>query len=449
MSKYSAFSGQASLLLLLHDIERRGVWKTIGERVAIRQKTVRYTPLQKLQACFVNIVAGGQGVVEINTRVRSDGVLRQVLGGACAEQSTVSRTLNGCGEDQVEGLRTALKELYQQHSQGYRHDYGRQWQVLDIDFTGVLAGPQAEGATKGYFAGHPHCRGRQIGRVVVSQYGEVVTERLYPGKQQLGQNIRGLVQAAEDVLDLDAERRARTILRADSGGGQDADVNWMMDQGYGVLVKMYSGQRAEKLTRSVTHWVSDPRQPHRALGWPTRPFAYAHPTTQAMVRVTTVDGSFAYGALVTNTPPEAWLALSGLDPHLPNAELLALVYTYDRRGGGAETQNKADKQGLGLAKRNKRSFAAQEMLILLAELAHNCLLWFARPLVQHWPQAAHFGILRLRRDLCSISGRVTWNEQAVFRSVALNRAHPWASVVFRAFAPSCAADGLSLILRKI
>jgi hypothetical protein len=449
MSKYSAFSGQASLALMMHEMERMGVWNCIAEHVHISQKTVQHTPLQKLQGCFLNIVAGGQGVVEINTRVRSDGVLRQLLGGKCAEQSTISRTLNCCGKEQVEGLRTALKQLYQQHSQGYRHDYQRSWQLLDLDFTGVLAGRQAEGATKGYFAGHPHCRGRQIGRVLATRYHELVVERLYEGKQQLRQNICGLIQAATEVLDLDAERRARTILRADSGGGQAADLNWMLAQGYGVLVKMYSGQRAEKLARSVLHWISDPRPPHRSLGWPTQPFSYVLPTRQAIVRVTKVDGTFAYGALVTNVPPEAWFDLSGISPRLPNAELLALVYAYDRRGGGVETQNKADKQGLGLAKRNKHSFAAQEMLVLLAELAHNLLLWLARPLVCRWSQAAHFGILRLRRDLCGISGRLSWNEWGGFRSLSLNRAHPWAELVYRTFAPTWAADGLSLNLRKI
>jgi hypothetical protein len=41
-----------------------------------------------------------------------------------------------------------------------------------------------------------------------------------------------------------------------------------------------------------------------------------------------------------------------------------MLYAYDRRGGAAETQFKGDKQGLFLAKRNKRAFDAQAMLVL-------------------------------------------------------------------------------------
>lgn len=39
--------------------------------------------------------------------------------------------------------------------------------------------------------------------------------------------------------------------------------------------------------------------------------------------------------------------------------------------GGLEVQNRGNKQALILAKRIKRPFAAQEMLVLLTQLAHN------------------------------------------------------------------------------
>ncbi len=54
--------------------------------------------------------------------------------------------------------------------------------------------------------------------------------------------------------------------------------------------------------------------------------------------------------------------------------LLAYVYFYDQRGGGVETAIKNDKQGLGITKRNKKRFAAQQMVMLLNVLAHNGLV---------------------------------------------------------------------------
>jgi hypothetical protein len=43
------------------------------------------------------------------------------------------------------------------------------------------------------------------------------------------------------------------------------------------------------------------------------------------------------------------------------------------RSGGVETQNRGEKQGLGLVRRNKPLFEAQEVLVLLAQLAHGHL----------------------------------------------------------------------------
>ena len=53
-------------------------------------------------------------------------------------------------------------------------------------------------------------------------------ERVFDGKTQLTAALRPLVEAAEQTLDLDEEKRKRTILRVDSGGGSVADVNWML-----------------------------------------------------------------------------------------------------------------------------------------------------------------------------------------------------------------------------
>ena len=36
---------------------------------------------------------------------------------------------------------------------------------------------------------------------------------------------------------------------------------------------------------------------------------------------------------------------------------------------------KGDKQGLGITKRNKKRFEAQQMLVQLGALAHNVLVW--------------------------------------------------------------------------
>lgn len=65
----------------------------------IEQKVIKYTPVEKLQDAFINIMAGGHGMVEVNNRVRPDAALSAAFGrNGCAEQSTVSETVNACTE---------------------------------------------------------------------------------------------------------------------------------------------------------------------------------------------------------------------------------------------------------------------------------------------------------------------------------------------------------------
>jgi hypothetical protein len=131
------------------------------DRVHIKQKTVKHTPLEKLRDAFINILAGRQGLCEVNTRVRPDRALQRGFGRArCADQSQVSRTLNCCEEDNIIEMRKVCKETYQAHGQGYGHNYGQQWQVLDVDISGMPAGKQGEQVTKGYFSGKRGRRGR-------------------------------------------------------------------------------------------------------------------------------------------------------------------------------------------------------------------------------------------------------------------------------------------------
>lgn len=395
---------------------------------------------------LINILAGGEGVVEINTRVRPDRTLQAAFGRtACADQSGVSATLKACSEATVMQMREALARIYQRHSQGYGHDYAARYQVLDVDMTGMPAGRQGKGVTKGYFAKQKSQRGRQLGRVCASLYEELVVDRLYSGQRQLGFALQELVQASETVLDLDESCRARTILRVDRGGGTEKDINWLLDRQYPLLVKTHSWRRAQKLAASVTEWVVDPYDPGREAGWVQRPFPYAAPTQQIAVHTRQADGEWSEAAVLISTlSPDALRQLVSTP-----SPLWAVVYAYDLRGGGIETQNRNDKQGLGLTKRNKASFAAQEMLVLLAHLAHNLTIWTRNHLAKTAPALQQFGLRRLVRDVLQIPGQVQIDPHGHIVQITLNRLHPFAQVVVQAFSSFLARDDLSLNLRQI
>ena len=230
--RFSPRGGLAALGLRLRSLDLFG---PIRRTVRIAQKTVKHTPAQKLYDAFILLLAGGHGLVEINTRLRSDPALQLAFGRtACAEQAVVQETLDACTPDNVAQLEQAVGEVYRRYSRGYRHDYAASWQVLDADMSGLPCGPKAAFATKGYFAKQRNRRGRQLGRVVASRYDEVVVDRLFPGHTQLTRALQPLVLAAEQTLELDEAQRTRTILRVDAGGGSLDDLNWALQRGYQV-----------------------------------------------------------------------------------------------------------------------------------------------------------------------------------------------------------------------
>src|SRR5690606_12030694 len=122
------------------NIQQMGIWDMIGQAVKIQQKTVTHSPLEKLQDAFINIMAGGQGIVEVNQRVKPDASLSAPAGRGrqgCADQSGISTTLNACQAENVEQMRQAMTAIYRRYGAGYRHDYGRSWQLLDVDMSGL------------------------------------------------------------------------------------------------------------------------------------------------------------------------------------------------------------------------------------------------------------------------------------------------------------------------
>jgi hypothetical protein len=425
------FSPCASLAALGVALQKRDVFGPIRERLVIAQKTVKHTPLDKVYDAFITLLAGAHGLVEINTRLRSDPVLQAAFGRtACAEQSVVQQTLDACTGANVRQLEQALQVIYRRHSQGYRHDYTKEWQLLDVDMSGWPCGPKAALATKGYFARARNRRGRQLGRVLATHYDEVVIDQLYSGTTQLSTALQPLVTAAAQTLRLSAAKRARTIVRVDAGGGSLDDVNWLLEQGYAVHAKEYSSRRARALAESVTEWLADPRVPGRQMGWVTTvPSEYRRPVRRLAVRCRKKNGQWAIGVVVSAVPPAAVLQLSGQAPslvHDDHAVLQAYVWFYDQRGGGVETALKGDKHGLGLTTRNKKRVAAQQMVMLLSALAHNVIVWARQWLLPQCPPVQRYGILRMVRDVFRISGFVVRDAGGRLLQVVLNEAAPLA-----------------------
>jgi hypothetical protein len=129
--------------------------------------------------------------------------------------------------------------------------------------------------------------------------------------------------------------------------------------------------------------------------------------------------------------------------------LFAALYAYDLRSGGVETSNKGSKQGLGLIKRNKRRFAAQEMLVLLAQLAYNLISWIRARLAPTKKALQRYGPLRMVRDVFHIPGKVRLDPQEHVVQVILSDEHVLALAFTQAISPLLAQNEMALNLGQI
>jgi hypothetical protein len=429
------YSSHASLAALGALLRSKDLFGPISTYVRIAQKSIKRTPVEKLQDAFVTLLAGAHGLVEINTLLRSDPALQHAFGrSSCADQSVVQQTLSAATADNVSQMQAACRQIYREHSLGYQHDYQARCQVLDADMTGNPCGKKAEFASKGYFAKERNRRGRQIGRILATLYQEVVTDQLFDGKKQLPQTLIGLIGDADQTLGLDSAKRARTIIRVDGGGGSLDDVNELLGQGYLFHGKDYSTIKAQRLAESVKRWYPDPRISGREVGLVTEPAnEYARPVRRIAVRCRKDNGQWGIGVLISVVPPKEVFAQIGKPfTHARKEQLLADVYFYDDRGGGIETSFKGDKQGLGMTHRNKHSFTGQQMLQWLTALAHNVLIWAKQWLLPDVPAIKTYGIMRTVRDILRISGRIEHIEQKT-SSIVLNQRAPLAQQIAQAF----------------
>jgi hypothetical protein len=202
-----------------------------------------------------------------------------------------------------------------------------------------------------------------------------------------------MVQKMERILSLETKDKRKLIcLRLDAGFGTDENINYALWRDYHLLVKMYSGNRAKVLAKSVQEWVDispGPDNRPRQAGWVSAPHRYCRKTRQLAIRMHKKKGDgYKHSVLVITDM---------------NADLHATVSDYDGRSGVPESTFCQDNQGLGNRKRRKRGFVAQQMLTLLTQLAHNLIRW-----VQNWLAKAVDGMAKYSTSSSSEANSDDW-----------------------------------------
>ena len=442
----SPFSVHASLAALGPVIERKQIFAPIHQQVKIPQKQVRYRPTDKLVFVTLGILSGSPTVYDLNSTLRVDRPLLAAFGyPACADQSVIQQTLNACTEVNVVQLEEAFDQIWRQHNLTVplleKAFEASAVVTMDMDLSGQPSSKQAQQATKGYFPAKKNSYGRQLARILVPDTQEIVTERLYPGYITPCRVFIDMVAKMEHRLGLSTKAQRSLIrLRLDAGFGTDENLNYALWRGYQLLAKVYSGKRAKALARSVQQWRDVPTSTQgasRQAGWVSAPHRYARKTRQVAVRMPKKDGGYSYSVLVTTDM---------------EADLSTLLQDYDQRGGVPESTFCQDYQGLGLRKRRKRNFVAQQVVILLGQLAHNLIRWTQHWMIQALEQAPSAsssedppsevasvvktlqqrGMKRFVKHVLGISGKVVLKRGKVSR-VILNPLYPLCSHIQTAF----------------
>ena len=420
-------SAHASLCLLGTYLRRTGFFVSLEDRMQIQQKTVKYTPVQKLEMFFVALLAGAKAVSQTNTTLGVDPALCRAFGlPSCADQSVIAATLSAATETDVLALQVALGEIFRRFSQTIRQDLTRAILVLDVDLSPLPASRQAEGSERGYMGRCRSKTGRKLVRVRAAQSQETVWETVVPGRTAESLPVlQEAVTHAERLLGLEGEdepaqrKRGRVELRLDSGWGSTPMITWLLARGYQVTGKFKSTSRVRKLVRGITEWQPT-SSPGREAAVVKEPVSFERPLAQYAVRTPSKEKAGGYyQAVLFTTRTELGIR--------------AVVDHYDGRAG-IEADLKGDKRGLGLAVIRKHRLAAQRLVVLLMQLAHNVLIWSRRWLAAQAPRLSGCGIVRLVQEVWAVPGRVKLAGEQI-RTVRLCRDHPRARDVCCGFRP--------------
>ena len=242
-------------------------------------------------------------------------------------------------------------------------------------------------------------------------YNESLSSRLYPGNTLSKDVLEQSICALESLLGIVPWQRRQIWIRIDAGFGTDRNLDWLLSQDYQLIAKGLSGSRAGAWGKRVTDWQPIEAD-RRWVAQPAQQLHFCRPTRTIAVRWRDRRGKMKHALYVAT------------DFEKPIDELAKL---YDLRAG-LEVDIREDKQGLLLTHRRKRLWHAQEILVLLNDLAHNFLAMIRREFLADTP-LANFGIQRIINDVLTIPGQVVLDENGFLQQLCLQETHPYAEVM--------------------
>jgi hypothetical protein len=420
MSKNSTMTtSRASLCALGEYLKRQCFFAPLREQVEVPQKTVRYRPVDKLLDGLLGILCGAKTLSQSNITIRVDPAVQRAFGRTgCAEQSTIARTLQASTVETVDQLEHVSWHYLKRHGQTPHHRFAERLLWVDVDVTPLPIGAQAEGSERTWMGRNRSKTGRKVLRWTASDYREILHETLLRGKASAVPALKAALGELETRLGWTRERRQRIVLRLDGGFGTTAVFNWLLSRGYQVVAKISHSGRVQKLRQACGPWQPT-SSPGRDIAAGLKPHRFCRTTRQWVIRTPKDKGGYQYAVLVTT--------LLDLEP-------TALADAYDGRAR-IEASFCQDKQALGLVTRRQRRWEAQQMVLLLARLAHHLLVW-GKQWLSRVPSTRQrlqgYGLVRLLRDVWAVPGVIRW-QRGWMVSVRFSPLHPLATLLQESF----------------
>ena len=412
-------TSRASLCALGDYLRRQCFFAPMREQVQMPQKMVRYRPVEKVLDGLLGILCGAKTIAQSNLTIRVDPAVQRAFGRrGCAEQSTIARTLQASTGETVAQLGRVSWYYLKRYGQTPHHRFTERLLWIDVDVTPLPIGAQAQGSERTWMGRNRSKTGRKVLRWTASAYREILHETLLRGKASAVPALQAALGELETRLDWTRERRPRIVLRWDGGFGTTDVLNGLLSRGYQVVAKISNQGRVRKLRQAIGAWQLT-SSPGREIAAVLTPHRFCRTTRQWVIRTPKDKGGYQYAVLVTT--------LTDLEP-------VALADAYDGRAM-IESSFCQDKQALGLVTRRQRRWEAQQMVLLLARLAHHLLLW-GKPWLSRVPATRRrlrdYGLVRLLRDVWAVPGVIRWRRGWMVR-VRFSPLHPLATPLQESF----------------
>jgi hypothetical protein len=412
-------TSRARLCALGEYLKRPCFFAPLRAQVQVPQKTVRYRPSDTVLDGLLGLLCGAKPISQSNITMRVDPAVQRAFGRTdCAEQSTMARTVQASTAETVAQLSRVLWYSLQRYGQTPHHRYTERRLWIDVDVTPLPIGAQAEGRERTWMGRNRSTTGRKVLRWTASDYRDILHETLLRGTASAGPALQAALGELATRLAWTQERRQAIVLRLDGGFGTTDGLPWVLSRGYQVVGTIRHSGRVRKRRQAIGPWQPT-SSPGREIAAVLTPHRFCRTTRQWVMRTPKDTGGYQYAVLVTT--------LTDLEP-------AALADAYDGRAMIAATFCQ-DKQALGLVTRRQRRWEAQQMVLLLARLAHHLLVWGKQWLTRVPATRRRLrgdGLVRLLRDVWAVPGVIRWRRGWMV-SVPFLPLHPLATPLQESF----------------